>query len=236
MKKLFFCLLISCLITSTFAQNLKGVPSLSCGIKFNNPSTKLAIYANDDNWHNLIDWAGLESAPSVAIDFDYEWYHNNYPVYFGIVTDLDIGNINVFGLGFKTGYYNKYVNLFFKLGLSGLIAKMDAGRNVRWSIDGGNNYYKINSVGFNGISYNFGFGLDVHPSKKPFFVRLAYSYESCIKPNVKINTSQFTDKWKSSDINGGTNFSNNSFTISVGWQFGRTKILYTENMWYEHTK
>lgn len=227
-KKLALFTLSIFLTVGAFAQNLKGVPSLSCGIKFNNPSTELAIYANDDNWHNLIDWAGLESAPSVAIDFDYEWYHNNYPVYFGIVTDLDIGNINVFGLGFKTGYYNKYVNLFFKLGLSGLIAKMDASKEVRWSRDGGSNYYKINSVGFNSVGWNFGLGLDIHPSKKPIFIRLAYNCEM-YKPDLKINTSDFTEKFKSSEMNKGS-FSNNSFTISIGWQFGRTKILYTENV------
>lgn len=72
MKKLTLFILSIFLTIGAFAQNLKGVPSLSCGIKFNNPSTKIQVLANDDHWYNLIDWAELKSAPSVAIDFDYE--------------------------------------------------------------------------------------------------------------------------------------------------------------------
>lgn len=175
----------------------------------------------------MIDWAELKSAPSVAIDFDYEWYHDVYPVYFGIATDLDIGSINTFGLGFKVGYYNNYINLFCKLGILGLVAEMDAGRYVYWEVD--YTKYKINSFGFNGVGFNFGLGLDIHPSKKPVFVRVAYNYEVC-RPNLEIITSDFAEKINSSDIVGKKDFSNNSFTISVGWQFGRAKILYTENM------
>lgn len=226
MKKLLSILIITLTVGFTaFAGNLKGAPSISGGIKFNNSSTELGVYANDGNWYNWIDWAGLESTPSVAIDFDYDWYSTNKPVYFGIGINSDIGSINSFGLGFKVGYYNDYINLFLNSGISYIIAELNATKHVNYRVDSYYDYSKVNSLGFNGIGYYFGFGLDIHPYGKPFFIRLTYSYEDCIKPDETVKTSQYTKKWSSSDVDGGTSYSNNSFSISVGWQFGRNKLL-----------
>ena len=212
-----------CLLTSTFAGSLNGAPSISGGIKFNNLSTDIQVTTASGKQYNLIDWAGLKDSNSFAIDFNYEWYHSNHPIYFGIAVDLDVGNITTFDPGFKIGYYNDYINLFCKLGISGLAAEIDATNTVYWSKNG-KDYYKIDSISFNGGGYNFGLGLDVHLNKKPFFIRLSYDYEN-YNPDIEINASGFTEKTKSSDIKGDTNFSNTSFTIAVGWQFKRKNIV-----------
>ena len=213
-----------CLLTSIFAESLNGAPSLSGGIKFNGLSTEIQVTTVNGNQYNLIDWAGLKDSNSFAIDFNYEWYCSNYPIYFGIAVDLDVGNIATLDPGFKIGYYNDYINLFCKLGISVLAAEMDATNDVYWSKNG-NDYYKIDSFCFNGGGYNFGFGLDVHLNRKPFFIRLAYDYENCNNPDIEIKTSSFTQKIKSSDIPGDTDFSNSSFTIAIGWQFKRKNIV-----------
>ena len=220
MKK--FILLLTCffcLSTSIFAE---FAPKLNWGAKFNFPSTGIQVYTTDDEEYDIIDFAGLKSTPSFAIGFDFEWYHTDYPIYGGISVDLGLGKIFSSGTGFKFGYYNNYINLFCKVGPSFLIAEMDASENVKWRYDGDSS--EIESINFYGIGFNFGLGIDLHPSKGPFFIRFFYDHEIC-NPDVEIKTQKFTLYINSSDIIGDTDFHNRSFTISVGWQFRRKNIV-----------
>lgn len=210
------------MLTSIFAKSLNGAPSLSGGIKFNSLSTEIQVITTNGQY-NLIDWAGLEDSPSFALDFNYEWYSSNYPIYFGVAIDLDVGDITTVDPGFKIGYYNDYINLFCKVGISGFAAEMDASKDVYYQKNGG--IYKIDSFHFNGVGYNFGLGLDVHLNRKPLFIRLAYDYEDCDNPDIEIKTSSFTQKIKASDVSRDTDFSNCSFTIAIGWQFKRKNIV-----------
>jgi len=222
MKK--FILLLTCffcLSTSVFAD---FAPSLGFGVKVNNPSTGIEIYTNSGNSYNLIEWGGLKSTPSFAIDFDFEWYSCDNPIYFGIATDTDLGSMLSCKTGFKLGYYNNYINLFCKVGASGFIATMDTTKDVYWSRWSGDSYSKIDSFTFYDVGVNFGLGLDIHPSKGPFFIRLSYDHE-IYTPDLEINTSKFTDYIGTSDIYGDTDFHNRAFTISIGWQFRRKNIV-----------
>jgi len=222
MKKFILLLIcLCCLTTSIFAE---FAPNLGFGIKFNNPSTGIEIYAKDGNSYNLIEWGGLESTPSFAIDFDFEWYLDDSPIYFGIATELDLGSMFSGKTGFKLGYYNDYINLFCKIGASSLIATMDTTEDVYWSRWRGDSSYKIDSFTFYGIGVNFGLGLDIHPSKGPFFIRLSYDHE-IYNPDCEVETSKFTDYIESKDIYGDTDFHNRAFTISIGWQFRRKNII-----------
>ena len=211
-----------CLLTSIFAESINGALSLSGGIKFNSLSTEIPVNTNNGHQYNLIDWAGLESSPSFAIGLSYEWYSSDYPIYVGIVADFGVGDITTFDPGIKMGYYNNYINLFCKVGFSNITAEMDATNDVYWSKNG--DISKIDSFCFTDLGYNFGLGLDVHPSRKPFFIRLAYDYED-FSPDIEMKTSSFTERWKSEDIRGDNGLSNSSFTIAVGWQFKRKNIV-----------
>ena len=214
MKKFILLLTFLLLTTSIFAD---FAPNLGFGVKLNNPSTGIEIYAKDGNSYNLIDWGGLKSTPSFAIDFDFEWYYNS-PIYFGIATELDLGYFFSGKTGFKLGCYNDYINLFCKVGVSSLIARMDTTENVYLSSS------KIDSFTFYDVGVNFGLGLDLHPDKGPFFIRLSYDHE-IYNPDFEVKTSKYTDYIKSSDIYGDTDFHNRAFTISIGWQFRRKRIL-----------
>ena len=201
-----------------FCGKPKGALSLSCGSKFNNPSTEIQVTTNDDTKHNLIDWAGLESGRSFAIDLNLEYYCSNHPIYYGAAIDLDVGDVTTGCTGFKIGYYNRYINLFCKAGISSLVAEMDASKEVEYS------YHKIDSISFEGYGYNLGLGLDIHPGMSPIFIRLSYDYEN-YKPDLEIKTSGFTERIKSYDIIGSSGFSNSSFTIAIGYQFRRKNIV-----------
>ena len=198
---------------------------MSGGIKFNSLSTEIQVTENNGYQYNLIDWAGLESSPSFAISLNYEWYSSDYPIYFGIVADFGVGNITTFNPGIKMGYYNDYINLFCKVGFSSITAEMDATKDVSYRRNKNDAYSKIDSFCFTDVGYNFGLGLDVHPKKKPIFIRLAYDYENYSNPNIEIKTSSFTQRFKSSDISKDTDLSNSSFTITIGWQFKRKNIV-----------
>lgn len=212
-----------CLLTSIFAESINGALSLSGGIKFNSLSTEIQVITNNGYQYNLIDWAGLKDSPSFAISLNYEWYSSDYPIYVGIVADLGVGDITTVGPGIKMGYYNNYINLFCKVGFSCLSAEIDASKGVYCWGNGVVN--KIDSIKFDSAGFNFGFGLDVHPNRKPFFIRLAYDYEDFSNPNIEIKTPNYTERIKSRDIQGDTGFSNSSFTIAVGWQFKRKNIV-----------
>jgi hypothetical protein len=200
-------------------------PSLGYGIKFNNPSTGIEVHTNSGNSYSLIKWAGLESTPNfVAIDFDFEWYDSEHPFYFGIATGLDLGSMLSSNTSFKLGIYNNYINLFCKVGASGLIARMNATENVRYRKSDYGDYYQIDSITFYGIGYNFGIGLDLHPTKGPFFIRLSYDHE-IYNPDFEIKTSKFTDYIESKDWYGDHDFHNRAFSISIGWQFRRKNII-----------
>jgi hypothetical protein len=221
MKKFILLLICCCLTASIFAE---FAPSLGFGVKINNPSTGIEMYTNSGNSYNLIEWGGLESTPSFAIDFDFEWYLDDNPIYFGIATELDLGLMSSGKTGFKLGYYNDYINLFCKVGASSFIATMDTTKDVYWSRWSGDSYSKIDSFTFYDVGVNFGLGLDIHPSKGPFFIRLSYDHE-IYNPDLEIKTLKFTDYIGTSDIYGDTDFHNRSFTIAVGWQFRRKNIV-----------
>jgi len=217
MKK--FILLLTCffcLSTSVFAE---FAPNLAYGVKFNNTSTGIHVYPSGDN---LIEWAGLESNPSFDINFDFEWYHKDLPIYGGISVNLDLGDIISSGTGFKFGFYNNYINLFCKAGFSYLEAEMSPSENVGWRYNGDSS--KIDSFTFSGFGFNLGIGLDLHPFKESFFIRLSYNHE-IYNPDLEIKTQKFTIYTDSKDIIGDNDFHNRSFTISVGWQFRRKNIV-----------
>lgn len=212
-----------CLLTSIFAESVNGALSLSGGIKFNSLSTEIQV-PDHGYQYNLIDYAGLKDSPSFAISLNYEWYSSDYPIYFGIVADFGVGDITTFSPGIKMGYYNNYINLFCKVGFSSITAEMDATNDVFHSKNG-SDYVKVDSFCFTDVGCNFGLGLDVHPKKKPFFIRLAYDYEDFSNPNIEIKTPYYTERFKASDFSKDTGFSNSSFTIAVGWQFKRKNIV-----------
>lgn len=224
MKK--FILLLTCffcLSTSVFA-NLNFSPSLSTGFKTDNLSTGIEVYANDKKSYNLIKWAGLKNKPSAAIDFDLEWYYNDHPFYFGLTTGLSAGGVFSFAENFKLGYYNNYINLFCKIGASAFVVKMTTSEPVKIGDKNNYNYYEIETITFHDVGFNLGIGLDLHPTKGPFFIRLSYNHE-IYNPDWEVKTSKFTKKYKSLEWPGDTDFHNRSFTIAVGWQFGRKNIV-----------
>lgn len=223
MKK--FILLLTCffcLSTSIFAENLNFASSLSGGFKADNLSTGIEVYTQSGNSYNLIKWAGLKNKPSAAIDFDLEWYDNDYPFYIGFTTGLSAGGVFSFAENLKLGYYNNYVNLFCKIGATAFYAKMDTSEPVK--LYKNYNYYEIESITFHDIGFNLGIGLDLHPTKGPFFIRLLYNHE-IYTPDLEKKTSKFTEKVKSEEIYGDNDFHNRSFTIAIGWQFGRKNII-----------
>ena len=225
MKK-FILLLICffCLTTSVFAEGLKFSPSISSGFKVDNLSTGIKVFTNDGNSYNLIKWAGLKNKPSAAIDLDLEWYDNDLPFYFGFTTGLSAGGVFSFAENFKLGLYNNYINLFCKIGASAFYAKMTVSEPVELGDKNNYNYYEIESVTFYDIGFNLGIGLDLHPTKGPFFIRLSYNHE-IYNPDWEMKTSKFTKKYKSLEWAGDTDFHNRSFTIAVGWQFKRKNIV-----------
>lgn len=99
---------------------------------------------------------------------------------------------------------------------------MDASEPVKW--DKKYDYYEIESITFYDIGFNLGIGLDLHPTKGPFFVRLSYNHEF-YSPDWGVKTSKFTEWIESDEWYGDNDFHNHSFTISVGWQSGRKNIV-----------
>lgn len=223
MKK--FILLLTCffcLSTSVFAENLNFASSLSGGFKADNLSTGIEVRTKSGNSYNLIKWAGLKNKSSAAIDFDLEWYDSEHPFYFGLTTGLSAGGVFSFAENFKLGYYNNYINLFCKIGASAFVAKMTASEPVKWSKN--YDYYEIETITFYDVGFNLGIGLDLHPTKGPFFIRLSYNHE-IYNPDWEVKTSKFTEKIKSLEWAGDTDFHNRSFTIAIGWQFGRKNLI-----------
>lgn len=224
MKKFILLLTCFCCLTTSVFADLNFSPSLSAGFKTDNLSTGIEVYANDKKSYNLIKWAGLKNKPSAAIDFDLEWYNNDNPIYFGLTTGLSAGGVFSFAENFKLGYYNNYINLFCKIGASAFAAKMTASESVKMGDKNNYNYYEIETITFYDVGFSLGIGLDLHPTKGPFFVRLSYNHE-IYNPDWEIKTTKFTKKYKSLEWSGDTDFHNRSFTIAIGWQFRRKNIV-----------
>lgn len=95
---------------------------------------------------------------------------------------------------------------------------MDTSEDVYWD------YNKIDYFKFNDVGINLGIGLDIHPDKDAFFIRLSYDHE-IYNPDIEVKTEKRTYYVDSDDIYGDTDFHNRAFTIAIGWQFRRKNIV-----------